>query len=88
MRRRIVLIAAAAAVLIAVLWVVLAIRARRAALEYSGTIETRETLPRVDKERNALTRKCPIPWQGCRNKRPVLLGCRDRYERPRRVLQK
>jgi multidrug resistance efflux pump len=42
MRRRIVVIAAAAAGLVAVLWIVLAIRARHAALEYSGTIETRE----------------------------------------------
>jgi HlyD family secretion protein len=42
MKRRIIVVAAVAVILIAALWIILAIRARRAAAEFSGTIETRE----------------------------------------------
>jgi multidrug resistance efflux pump len=42
MKQRALLVAAAVLVLIAAVWIVLAIRARRAAGEYSGTVETRE----------------------------------------------
>ena len=42
MKRRIIVVAGVAVILIAALWIVLAIRARRAAGEFSGTIETRE----------------------------------------------
>jgi len=42
MRRRVIVIAVAAVVLVAAIWIVLAIRARSARSEYSGTIETRE----------------------------------------------
>jgi HlyD family secretion protein len=42
MKRRAIVIAGAVLVLIVALWIVLAIRARRAASEYSGTVETRE----------------------------------------------
>jgi HlyD family secretion protein len=42
MKRRIIVVAAVAVILIAALWIILAIRARRAAAEFSGTVETRE----------------------------------------------
>jgi HlyD family secretion protein len=42
MKRRVIVIAVAAVTLTAALWIILAIRARRAAGEFSGTIETRE----------------------------------------------